>query len=186
MKKITAFILLCLLTFNWFGFRFVMGYMQQKNECSLEARLDNNSYDESQLVELRIPLHMAYQNDRTSYERCDGEMEYKGCYYKYVKRKVANDTLYLQCISNATKTKIEFAKNDFYKNTNDIAPSGNKQHNSKTVLIKKLLSDYDGNMFVFQDSYISVGLTTAYANDPHLFLNNLAVKFNGQPPDVSC
>ena len=44
-----------------FGYRLVVDYMQQKLNDQLEARLDNNVYDESQLVELKIPMHLPYQ-----------------------------------------------------------------------------------------------------------------------------
>ena len=89
--------------------------MQQKTDKKLEARLDNHSYDESQLIELKIPINVAYQTTWTSYQRCDGEITIDGIMYKYVKRKLTNDTLYLMCIPNSAKMRLEVAKNNVFK-----------------------------------------------------------------------
>ena len=94
--------------------------MQLKTNENLEALLDNNSYDDSQLMELKIPVHLPYQNRWTTFERYNGEIEIEGVMYKYVKRKLANDTLYLMCIPNIKKMRLETAKNDFFKIANDL------------------------------------------------------------------
>ena len=129
----------------------MLNYMQECNDIVLEASLDNNSYEESQLIEVKIPLNVAYQNSTSSYERCDGEIKYKGTFYKYVKRKIGNDTLYLKCINNSNKTTLEVAKNDIFKNANDINQQDNKQHNHKNTTIKNSINDFDNSHFSFQN-----------------------------------
>ena len=86
MKKLAAILLVALLFFNWYGYRLITDYMQQRSDAQLEARLDQNDYDESQLIELRVPLNLPYHNDWTEFERYDGEVEIEGVHYKYVKR----------------------------------------------------------------------------------------------------
>src|SRR5580765_5608836 len=112
---------MCILLFNFVGYRFVVNYMQQKSDAQLEARLDKDQYEESQLVELKIPLNLPYQTSWSAYVRYDGEIQLDGISYKYVSRKLSNDTLYIKCIPNTKKMHLETAKDNFFKNNNDIA-----------------------------------------------------------------
>lgn len=150
LRKAAAALLMCILLFNWFGYRIVADYIQQRSDKQLEARLDVDQYDESQLVEVKVPVHLPYQTTWASFERYDGEMELKGVLYKYVKRKVVNDTLVLLCIPNREKMQLLTAKDDFYKNTNDLSQSNGskKSDNSKSATFKKLMSEYDANSYL--------------------------------------
>ena len=107
MKKLAAILLLAILIFNWIGYRFVVDYLQHKSDRQLEARLDKNQYDESQLVELKVPIHLPYQTSWAAYERYDGEIALNGTLYKYVERKLSDDTLYLKCLPNTKKMHLE-------------------------------------------------------------------------------
>lgn len=149
LKKITALFFITLFLFNLFGYRMVVEYMQQKVSAQLEARIDNNLYNESQLIELKVPIHLPYQTNWSAYQRYDGEIEVDGIMYKYVKRKVANDTLYLMCIPNTKKMNLETAKNDFFKLSNDLTQNNNskKSDNSKTISFKILQGEYDQYSF---------------------------------------
>ena len=150
MKKVTALFFGALFLFNLFGYRFVVEYLQNKANAQLEARLDNNLYNDSQLIELKVPLHLPYLTTWPDFQRYDGEIELEGLSYKYVKRKVANDTLYLMCIPNPQKTHLETAKNDFFKATNDLMQNtdSKKSDNSKTVSFKNLQGEYDEYSFM--------------------------------------
>jgi hypothetical protein len=126
----------------------VVEYMQQKINTQLEARLDNNSYDISRLIELKVPLNLPYPASWSGYQRFDGEVEVNGLLYKYVERKISNDTLYVKCIPNTKKMHLEAAKNDFFKNTNDLAQNdSNKSDNSKSITFKNQQSEYDQHSF---------------------------------------
>ena len=116
--------------------------MQQKGDAQMEAMLDKKSINESDLFEIKIPLHLPYQTSWSDYERFDGEVKLDGNIYKYVKRKLTNDTLHLMCIKNEKKMAYENAKSDFYKNTNDIS-SKNGNQKSSSPLFKKLMIDSD-------------------------------------------
>ncbi len=116
--------------------------MQQKADAQMEAMLDKKTIKESDLFEIKIPLHLPYQTSWSNYERFDGEVKLDGTIYKYVKRKLTNDTLHLMCIKNIKKMEYENVKADFYKNTNDISSKNNSQK-PFSFLFKKLLIDAD-------------------------------------------
>jgi len=147
LKKITALFFLALFLFNLFGYRLVVDYMQQKLNDQLEVRLDNNAYDESQLVELKIPMHLPYQTSWASYQRYNGEININGFLYKYVKRKVANDTLFLMCIANTKKMHLETAKDDFFKISNDLQNNNSKKSDNSKSAFKNLQGEYDQYSF---------------------------------------
>ncbi len=75
----------------------------------LEKQLDANLYSEDDLIELKLAINLPYQTNSADYERYDGEVEYDGVIYKYVKRKVYNDTLYLKCLPNVNKMSQEYS-----------------------------------------------------------------------------
>ena len=112
---------------------------------NLKLRLDNNQYDESQLIEVRVPLNIPYQNDQADFERHYGEMEIDGKYYTYVKRKIENGYLVLKCIPNNSKEKIKAAGNDYFKMANGLDQNQpDKKQNSNSNLAKNFWSEYDG------------------------------------------
>ncbi|MET0635607.1 MAG: hypothetical protein ABWZ25_06240 [Chitinophagaceae bacterium] len=148
MKKLAAILLICLLAFNWYGFRIVTNILSTEADQQLEARLDNQEYDESLLLEVRINLNVPYQNGQTAFERHYGEVEVDGIIYTYVKSKVENGYLVLKCIPNDSKKQIQKAGTDYYKNTNglDQDQSGKKTNNS---VAKYSAGDYDDQLETF-------------------------------------
>ena len=158
--------------------------MQQKADVKMEAMLDKKSVKESDLFEIKIPLHLPYQTNWANYERYDGEVKLKGIIYKYVKRKITDDTLHLMCIKNTKKMEYENAKSDFYKNTNDLSSKNNSQK-SPLLVFKKILVESDNFLFdvktfnhltLVERNYFS--LSDASVSDAHLISPK-------QPPDGS-
>jgi hypothetical protein len=78
LKKIAAILLILILFFNWYGYRIVTSILSQHADKRLEVRLDNNQYDESQLIELKVALNMPYQNDQADFERHYGKSKLTG------------------------------------------------------------------------------------------------------------
>ena len=89
MKRTAAILLLLILSFNWVGYRLLSNYLERYADSQMEASLDNNNYNEKDLVEIRIPLQLPYQTNWTDFQRYDGEVEINGIHYKYVKRKIS-------------------------------------------------------------------------------------------------
>ena len=103
MRKIAAISLICLLVFNWYGYRFVTGYFQKKADSQLEAKIDVNDYDESQLIEIRVALDMPYQNSSSEFERHYGEIEINGKIYAYVKQDTKRERMFTEPIRLGSK-----------------------------------------------------------------------------------
>jgi hypothetical protein len=121
-------LLLGILCFNWVGYRWLNDYLAGRANSSLEAQLDDSQYDESQLIMLKVPAtHLSYYNSSNKFERVDGEIEINGVQYKYVKRRLYNDSVELFCIPNHTAMRLQTAKDEFFKLVNDLQHSGQKK-----------------------------------------------------------
>ena len=123
MKKIAAILLLSLMVFNLIGYRWLFSTIEESATADLEQKIAAGKYNDDQLVEIQIPLNMPYYSDK-DYENVYGETDWNGEHYRYVKRKVSGNTLYLLCLPNKEKTNIAKVKNEFTKAVNDVP--GNK------------------------------------------------------------
>lgn len=178
MKKLTAILLLALFAFNTVGFRLFVDYILDKADQKFEAKLDKGSYNKSDLVTVKIPLNLPYQTNWTDFERVNGEVNVNGTVYKYVQRKVYNDTLILQCIPHAEKTVLQQKANDYMGKVNDLPGNDN---NKKAEAFKQLFSEYDVNTSTA--SFYSFEKQAAFnisqdARELHQYL-----PVNGQPPE---
>jgi hypothetical protein len=180
LKKLTAIFLLALFVFNSIGYRLVVDYAMDKADASFEANLDKGHYDPTQLITVKIPLNLPYQTNWKDFERVNGEMNVNGIVYKYVQRKVYNDTLILQCIPHQEKTELEQKANDYFGKVNDLPGNDNSK---KSEVLKQLTSDYD--FYTSAESSYSLNKQADYnilsnADLPHCYL-----PVSGQPPEFS-
>jgi len=121
MKRIAAILLMGILFFNWYGYKLLSFYLEDRSDRRLEARLDDEDFDESQLISIKVPAsRLSYYNSNTQFERVDGQIEVKGIQYKYVKRRLYNDSLELLCIPNYAAMTLQTARNQFFQLVNDI------------------------------------------------------------------
>jgi hypothetical protein len=185
VRKIAAILLICLLVFNWYGYRFVTGYFQKKADTQLEAKIDVNDYDESQLIEIRVALDIPYQNSSSGFERHYGEIELNGKIYAYVKRKVEDGYLVLKCIPNTVKQNIRNADNILFTANNGLDQEHNGKNNSPlSNIFKSMFSDYDD----YSQNY---NLKTVADNNQKplhtgtSFFNSVCLPVAEQPPEVA-
>lgn len=141
MKRAAAILLLIIFLFNWFGYRLLSDYLQHRADTQLESQLDQQQYNEASLIEIRIPLNMPYQNVSSDFERYDGDIEFNGIHYKYVKRKVANGELVLLCLPNENRMRLLSARDEFFKLVNDLQQSPDK-NSTPTHSIKNPITEY--------------------------------------------
>jgi hypothetical protein len=186
LKKIASILLLGMLLFNWCGYRWVINYLQKDADIQLEARLDKNDYDESQLIEIKVPINMPYQSDWAAFERYDGEIEVNGVHYKYVKRKVQDGQLVLKCIPNQTKQRLENVKDDLFKIVNDLQQdhAAKKPTAPNSILVKNVLGDFDSPRQLNMLALSAPVTTQTYNLYNQLMLANHLRSTPEQPPEA--
>ncbi|MEO8582815.1 MAG: hypothetical protein ABI415_03400 [Flavitalea sp.] len=143
MKTTASILLLLLLAFNWVGYRLLSVYLESRSDVALETKIDNSDYDESQLIELRVPLFAPYfSGNSTQFETIHGELELSGVHYKYVKRKIENGEVVLLCLPNEDKSKFQNSRADFFKLVNDLNNSSTHGKDKNAGSAKTFISDY--------------------------------------------
>ena len=108
MKFPATILFLTIVLVNLVGYRWLTGYLQNRANNELEVRLDSRQYDDDDLISIKTPLNLPYYSS-TAFERVSGELFVKGVIYKYVKRRVYNDTLEVLCIRDQNETSRQQA-----------------------------------------------------------------------------
>jgi hypothetical protein len=142
MKRAAAILLLIIFLFNWFGYRFLSDYLQHRADTQLESQLDQHQYNEASLITIRVPLNMPYQNVSSDFERYDGEIEFNGIHYKYVKRKVENGELVLLCLPNENRMRLLNVRDEFFKMVNDLQQNATDKNSTPAHSIKNPVTEY--------------------------------------------
>lgn len=132
MKYIAAIFFLLVLLFNSGGYRLVLDYAEAHQNTQLEMQLDEKQYDETALIEIRVPVSLPYQTDWKEFERVDGEVEFKGMHYKFVERKLEGGAMIYKCIPNEGKAQLVSARENFFKLVNDLQTQGPSSKKSST------------------------------------------------------
>ena len=134
-----AILFLAVLLFNLCGYRLVIDYLQQRHDATFTAQLDNEEYNNADLISIKTALSLPYYNASMDFERVDGSINIDGVQYNYVKRRIVADSLELLCLPNTGKQKLQTAKADFFKITNDLQRENGKK---SANIIKAVLPEY--------------------------------------------
>ncbi|MFN8288906.1 MAG: hypothetical protein U0U70_01490 [Chitinophagaceae bacterium] len=176
MRKVAAILLVLIFFFNLVGYQFVFSILQTKADQKLEALIDNNEYNDAELIELRVQLDMPYQYRFTDFERHYGQVTIDGKEYTYVKRKVEGDVLILKCIPNTSKTALKNIAADITK-----ANSNNTQGESPVKSSVKVFS-FECDEAVAQIPASPDQAVSSYYIQYADKLNNTSLSIPHQPP----
>jgi hypothetical protein len=185
LKKLLSILLLGILLFNWGGFRLLTDYLEDKADQRLEAQLDQDNYDEAALVSIKVPTNLPYYSNSPTYERVDGSINIKGVAYKYVKRRIYNDSLEVMVIPNTVKAGLQSARDDFFRLANDLVSnnSSKKSTGNHGHTVKFSVSDYTTTQTIVLDPstrYVAVAAnTTVFDHIKSIYLDRLE-----QPPEA--
>lgn len=179
MKRLVSILLLLVFLFNVGGYYLVFLGLHHRSDQMLSKRIESNRYDETETIELKIPVTLPYPLQEIGFERVDGKFEHKGIFYKLIKQKLQNDTIYIVCIRDLETRKIAKTLNDYVAKTNDIPV------NSKNTLhlFGKFLKDFEAtqvNFFQHNTGWVS---KIRFSN-PTFNLHSADLTLQGPPPKV--
>jgi hypothetical protein len=181
LKKAAAILLLSLMVFNLAGYRWFFSIIEDKATAKLEQKISAGNYNEHQLVEIQIPLNMPYYSDK-DYEEVYGETDWNGEHYRYVKRKISGNTLFLLCLPDKVNTSIAKVKSEFTKSVND-SPANKQGSQQKNNLIKLLISEFKiTESLISENSFSSLSLQFISRNTAVKSLFNPLTE--AQPPEA--
>jgi hypothetical protein len=181
LRKSAAIILLLILLFNMIGYRVWFYYAEQKADLAMESRLDKDQYDVNDLISITVPLDNPYQLEQRNFQRIDGEFNFQGKNFKYVKRKVTDGKLILLCIPDARKMVLKKGKAEYGNAANDI--NGNSRGSSRSGTQKSFGgNDYTFETFQLDTSRLPVFHTSILNGFVDSKLVSAQVPAPGKPP----
>ncbi len=175
MKRFFALFLLSIHLFNTGGYTFAFQYFIHQSELSIVKNIYENKVDATQLVQIKVPVNNKGITNWPDYERVQGQIQLKDGFYNYVGVKMTQDTMFLVCVANSTKTKLFNANIIVAKNVSDAplskkgeapakkAPSSVSEYNNPVVSYNFLNFDDSVERIV---NLISSKLTSPYIKSP--------------------
>ena len=124
VKRLFSIFMLFIFLFNGIGYYGLFYLTRQQLHSNILHKLDAGNYNDSQTITLKIPFSLPYQlNADADYERVDGEFRFKGEFYKLVKQRHTNDTLYIVCIRDNEEKRLNTVVTDFIKASHTLPAS---------------------------------------------------------------
>ena len=172
--------------FNLVGYRLLVTYMQDRMDRNMVASLDDNRYDESELISVKVPIsHLSYYNTDSQFERVDGSVELGGVQYRYVKRRIYNDSLEFLCLPDREATALKAFKSDFDRLVNGFQGAPGKHTGGNALPHKHPVED----PFLSTDGYTGHARRCKQFSMAHYqqaFLPSPAIASDERPPAVFC
>lgn len=120
MRKLIAIVFLSAHLFGLGGYQLLFNQLDHKADKAFVAALDDQAYNENDLIEIKVPIELPYMQNWEAYERYDGEVIVDGVHYNYVKRKLVNDSMSFLCLPNVEKNRLYNARETFFALVNEI------------------------------------------------------------------
>ena len=186
MRKVIVILLLGLLFFNWAGYRIFTAWLEQRLSAYQDTRLDDDAYEEAQLIALKVPItHLSYYVNSREYERVRGCIEVKGIQYKYVKRRIYNDSLEVLCIPDQITMSFDALNNSLFRFSNGLQNPGlNKRQGANPLTVNSPSPDYDLKAHHFSFANITFTIIRQYA-DESFYLSSIDGAANDHPPEMT-
>ena len=118
--------------------------METQASTELTEQISENKYDETQLISLKVPITtLAYYQNSKEFEWIDGSIEIHGVRYKYVKRRIYNDSLEVMCIPDAATIQLGEVNTAFFRWANGLCHAGqDRRQGAHPHLLHPLSPDY--------------------------------------------
>jgi hypothetical protein len=173
--------MLFVILFNLGGYDLFFQYMIGRSDNKIINRINHNHYRNSDLVEVKVPVHLPTLQDWTEFEQVSGQVQFKNNKYNYAEIRMTRDTLYLLVIPNHDRTKLVNANIIYAKQISDIPSSKNARNSS----VKKSISESE-YLYVTLNCRPATPLEFAKGYRSYAFLNIISPSLDvpGKPPET--
>jgi hypothetical protein len=104
--------------------------------------------------------------------------------YKFVKRKLSGDTLYIVCIPNSKKLHLQKARNNYFALSSDLSNTNTKNSGSSKAAFKNLQTKYDVYAFCQLTSLIAEKSAAAWHQKEFMRLPSTYPTSLEHPPEI--
>ncbi len=150
----------------------------EKARLEMAQRLDEEDYSVNETITIKIPFKLPYQEEDKTFERMHGDFQHDGEFYKLIKQKVENDTLYIICIRDSKEKKIFNFMADMVKMSTDLPAAS-----ASTKLLNSLIKDYLLPVFMIEPSQQDCLLSVVF-HEQHFSLLTRDLPVFSPPPDL--
>lgn len=156
---------LLLLIFYLVGYKIVFLSLHHRADININKAIEQRTYNLENTVTLRIPVSLPYQLFADGFQPVKGEFEYNGAYYNLIKQKLANDTLYIVCVENETRSELNAKQVDFERVSNDWPGATKTTYGLLLSFSRDFLADVSPKigknvMTIFELAYIKMSFDT--------------------------
>ncbi|RFZ84454.1 hypothetical protein DYU05_02210 [Mucilaginibacter terrenus] len=143
-----------------------------------------NKVDATQLIQIKLPVHMPEIQDWPDYEKVQGQIQFKDNYYNYLGVKMTRDTMYLVCIANAVKTRLANSNLIVAKDITDVPLS---KKGTEAPNAKKATGGFEYQPVAFEYNYLAFFETLKEHENPiSTSLTDPYIESPGKPPNAAC
>lgn len=132
-RRLISALLIFLVLLNTMGYYFIFRGLEVNNDVKMARALDEDIYDMSKAVTIRIPIVLPYQYDNPNFVRVEGKFVHNGESYRLIKQKYEGDTLTVVCMKDDQDKEIQSALSDivntFADSPVDTDGPSSKAHN---------------------------------------------------------
>jgi hypothetical protein len=177
LKRFVSIVLLLVFLFNVGGYYLVFIGLHHRSDLLLTQKIESNQYEYDETMELKIPVSLPYPMQHNGFERINGKFEYQGNFYKLVKQKIENDTVYIVCIRDTNAERLTTTLKDYVKKTSDL-PANSKNPTSQ---LGKFLKDFENPECELIQSGAGWQTEIIFGEKPFTF-NQAVISLTSPPP----
>jgi len=137
MKRAFSFLLLFLMGLSSIGYYGILLMTKRELARQIVTKIDENANEIGGDLILKIPVPLPYLVDSREYERTDGEINYEGEVYRFIKRRLYHDTLFIVCVRDPNGTAVNNLISEYSKSL-----SSETQEQSPALKLFGSLSKY--------------------------------------------
>jgi hypothetical protein len=125
-RKIATILLLTFLFFNWVGYWLCIAWVESRETADWKVRTDKDQYSDSQLILFKVSAAaLPYSNSSADFEKADGEIKVGDIHYRYVRKRLYNDSVEFLCLPCQESNAIRAVRNDMIRQATGIPDNGN-------------------------------------------------------------
>lgn len=133
-------------------------------------------------MQVKVPMHLPNVVNWDNYEQINGELQLKGHYYKYVGLKITRDTMFLLCLPDDEKTRLENEHIQLAKQEND-SPTSKRAHGALPKLAPPI-AKYDNQVVIELHFPAPVTILQKFLIHNTASWEPPSLSVNGQPPEL--
>lgn len=180
MKRVLSILLLSVFLFNVGGYYILFWGLKFQTDQQMISRLDANRYEVESSIELKIPVTLPYPPQSSDFQRIDGTFEHNGEFFRLVKQKLENDTLYVVCIRDHATRKLVSTMTDYIRLTH-AAPTTTDTGQNALNYLGKFIKDLYAQAIIALTCPPARSVDVVFAERPDLLLQ-FVVPVPAPPP----